>query len=87
MSNVKVTNQSGLNGGQIIVGPFAAQTGKWEGVQVINDAVLAGLTSNLSNDAGLVGPTLNAGTTIFGRTTSIEVTSGIVIAYNSSASA
>ena len=26
MSNVKVTNQSGLNGGQVIVGPSGAQT-------------------------------------------------------------
>ena len=85
MSNVKVTNQSGLNGGQVIVGPSGAQTGTWEGIQVVNDAVLAALTSNLSNDTGLVGPTLSTGVTIFGRTTGITVTSGVVIAYNSSA--
>jgi len=86
MSNVRVTNQSGLNGGTVFVGPTGgAQLGTWEGIQVINDAILDTISSNLVDDTSLTGITLNAGITIFGRVTSIDVTSGVVIAYNSSA--
>lgn len=85
MSNVRITNQSGLNGGTV-VGPGQTATGVFEGVQVVQDANFTAITSNLVNDtANLVGPTFNAGITIFGRVTEVTVGTGVVIAYNSSA--
>ena len=84
MSNVAVTNQSGLQGGKVINSGSGATSGTWVGVQVVNDAVLSAITNNLDSSANLTGVTIPAGITIFGRTTEITVTSGLVIAYNSS---
>ena len=85
MSNVAVTNQSGLQGGEVINAASGTQSGTWVGVQVINDTIFDTLECNLDSSATLIGPTVPAGVTIFGRVTSIRISgAGIVIAYNSS---
>lgn len=48
-------------------------------IQAIEDTVINTSASNIS---GLTGATLLAGMTIYGRFTSITLTSGKVIAYN-----
>ena len=84
MSNVAVTNQSGLQGGEVINAASGATSGIWVGVQVINDTVFSSLECNLDQPAKLIGPTIPAGVTIFGRVTGMTITgAGIVIAYNS----
>ena len=72
----------GGNGGRCIDAAEGPVTGSFRWVQVVNDTVLAGLTNTLVNSGDLAGLTLPAGLGIGGITTSIEVTSGMVIAYN-----
>ena len=51
-------------------------------IQVINDTVLASITSNNITDASVLsGLTIPAGLGFGGSFTQIEVTSGVVIAY------
>lgn len=82
--NTRIVNLTGLQGGTVIAGTDATTppAGKnFMAILVINNAVIAALTSNLVADTGLVGLTINAGTIIYGRFTSITLTSGKVIAY------
>ena len=75
----------GLNGGQYINGTGAV-TGDFFAIQATEDTVLAAQSSNITNLAnifsGVDGTTLSAGTVLYGRFTSVTLTSGAVIAYN-----
>lgn len=72
----------GGNGGHYVNAGESAVTGSFNRILTIESTVLAGITNALiANAADLVGVTIPAGVDIGGLTTSIEVTSGSVIAY------
>lgn len=74
----------GLNGGEYI-NDTAAHTGDFFCIVATEDTVLASVTSNIDNIADLCtgqdATTLPANTAIYGRITSVTLTSGAVIAY------
>lgn len=74
----------GLNGGEYI-NDTAAHTGDFFCIVATEDTVLASVTSNIDNIADLCtgqdATTLSANTVIYGRITSVTLTSGAVIAY------
>ena len=75
----------GLNGG-IYINDTAVHTGKFFAIQATEDTVLAAQSSNITNlddiCTGQDATTLSAGTCLYGNFTSIDLTSGAVIAYN-----
>ena len=75
----------GLNGG-IYINDTAVHTGKFFAIQATEDTVLAAQASNITNlddiCTGQDSTTLSAGTVLYGNFTSIDLTSGAVIAYN-----
>jgi len=74
----------GLNGGEYI-NDTAAHTGDFFCITATEDTVLASITSNIDNIADLCtgedATTLAANTAIYGRITSVTLTSGAIIAY------
>ena len=74
----------GLNGGEYI-NTTDVHTGKWFAIQATEDTVLAAQASNITNlddiCTGQDATTLSAGTVLYGNFTSIDLTSGAVIAY------
>ena len=84
-SNVSEYRGLGLNGGQYI-NSTDVTTGTWFAIQATEDTVLAAQASNITNlddiCTGQDGTTLAANTVIYGNFTSIDLTSGAVIAYN-----
>ena len=84
-SNVSEYRGLGLNGGSYI-NDTAVHTGTWFAIQATEDTVLAAQASNITNlddsCTGQDGTTLSANTVIYGNFTSIDLTSGAVIAYN-----
>ena len=75
----------GLNGGKYI-NNTAAHAGKFFAVLATEDTVIASITSNITNLSDITnaadGTTLSANTAIYGNISSIQLTSGAVIAYN-----
>jgi|TARA_R110002110_G_scaffold1354_1_gene5694 hypothetical protein len=75
----------GLNGGAYI-NDTATHTGNWFAIQATEDTVLATQASNITNlddiCTGEDGTTLSANTVLYGNFTSVDLTSGAVIAYN-----
>ena len=75
----------GLNGGTYI-NDTAVHTGTWFAIQATEDTVLAAQASNITNlddiCTGQDATTLAAGMVLYGNFTSIDLTSGAVIAYN-----
>ena len=75
----------GLNGGTYINSPDVT-TGNWFAIQATEDTVLAAQASNITNlddiCTGQDATTLSAGMVLYGNFTSIDLTSGAVIAYN-----
>ena len=75
----------GLNGGIYINGTDVV-TGNWFAIQATEDSVLAAQASNITNlddiCTGQDATTLAAGMVLYGNFTSIDLTSGAVIAYN-----
>ena len=75
----------GLNGG-IYVNDTAAHTGNFFAIQATETTVLATQASNITNlddiCTGEDGTTLSANTVLYGNFTSVDLTSGAVIAYN-----
>jgi hypothetical protein len=69
----------GTAGGQVLA-PSGTTTGHFYAVQALEASVLHGDT--VGNVSDLNGVTISAGLTVFGRWTSIKVTSGKVLAYN-----
>ena len=83
--NTLLLEMLGKGGGNEVF-TTAAQTGKdWYCIQFPVDSVIASITAaNMTNEAALVGLTLPAGTTLFMRTTDIQLTSGVGIGYRES---
>ena len=75
----------GLNGGAYL-NDTAVHTGNWFAIQATETTVLAAQASNITNlddiCTGQAGTTLSAGMVLYGNFTSIDLTSGAVIAYN-----
>jgi len=74
----------GLNGGEYI-NDTAAHTGDFFAIVCTEDTVFADITSNVDNISALCtggdATTLPTNTAIYGRTTSLQLTSGAVLAY------
>jgi hypothetical protein len=75
----------GLNGGEYI-NDNASHTGKFFAILATEDTVIASITSNIENLSDITnsqdGTVLSANTAIYGNISSIQLTSGAVIAYN-----
>tara|TARA_R100000900_G_scaffold131941_1_gene108287 strand:+ start:258 stop:518 length:261 start_codon:yes stop_codon:yes gene_type:complete len=75
----------GLNGGIYINGTDVV-TGKFFAIQATEATVLAAQASNITNLSNICtgqdATELAAGTVLYGNFTSIDLTSGAVIAYN-----
>ena len=75
----------GLNGGIYINGTDVV-TGNFFAIQATEDTVIQAQASNITNLDNICQPvdnvTLSAGTVLDGNFTSIDLTSGAVIAYN-----
>tara|TARA_B100001250_G_C19456666_1_gene638371 strand:+ start:53 stop:313 length:261 start_codon:yes stop_codon:yes gene_type:complete len=75
----------GLNGGIYINGTDVV-TGNWFAIQATEDTVIQAQASNITNLDNICQPvdniTLAAGMVLYGNFTSIDLTSGAVIAYN-----
>ena len=75
----------GLNGGIYINGTDVVD-GNFFAIQATEDTVIQAQASNITNLDNICQPvdnvTLSAGTVLYGNFTSIDLTSGAVIAYN-----
>ena len=75
----------GLNGGAYL-NDTAVHTGNWFAIQATETTVLAAQASNITNlddlCPGQDATELAAGMVLYGNFTSIDLTSGAVIAYN-----
>ena len=75
----------GLNGGEYINGTSVV-TGNWFAIQATEATVIQAQVSNITNLDNICQPvdnvTLSAGTVLYGNISSIDLTSGAVIAYN-----
>tara|TARA_R110002012_G_scaffold121128_2_gene270505 strand:- start:684 stop:947 length:264 start_codon:yes stop_codon:yes gene_type:complete len=75
----------GLNGGEYI-NDTAVHTGNWFAIQATEATVIQAQASNITNLDNICQPvdniTLAAGTVLYGNFTSVDLTSGAVIAYN-----
>ena len=69
----------GRNGGKVLVSGDGAVTGAFYCIQVLEEAVLHADTAVSITD--LAGKTIPLGVSVFGRFTTIRVTSGTVVAY------
>ena len=77
----------GLNGGQYINSTdVTTNANGWFAIQATEDTVIQAQASNITNLDNICQPvdniTLSAGTVLYGNFTSIDLTSGAVIAYN-----
>lgn len=77
----------GLNGGIYINDTnVATNANGWFAIQATEDTVIQAQASNITNLDNICQPvdnvTLAAGTVLYGNFTSIDLTSGAVIAYN-----
>jgi hypothetical protein len=82
MSSPVSYDLQGQGGGSVLAATDTTASGDFRWIQVITDTVFAELiSSNLAHDSNLVGVTIPAGTGIGGRFSSIEVSTGLVIAY------
>ena len=77
----------GLNGSQYINSTdVTTNPNEWFAIQATEDTVLAAQASNITNlddiCTGQDATTLAAGMVLYGNFTSIDLTSGAVIAYN-----
>jgi hypothetical protein len=70
--------------GATLVTNTTATTGIFYAIQVVQDAVFASITGNLTGFSGspLTTTTFPAGTVIYGQFTALQLTSGRVIAYS-----
>ena len=75
----------GLNGGQYL-NSTDGTTGNWIAIQATEATVIQAQASNITNLDNICQPvdniTLAAGMVLYGSFTSIDLTSGAVIAYN-----
>ena len=72
----------GQGGGLYIDSATGVISGNWRWIQVITDAVFNDITSsNIADLSNISGVTVPAGIGIGGRFSSIDLQSGVVIAY------
>ena len=86
MSSVSEYRGLGLNGGKFI-NDTNTHTGTWFAIQIVADAIIQTQSSNITDLDNACQPvsggiTLTANTVIYGAFSSIDLTSGSVIAYN-----
>lgn len=82
MGNPSDYNMQGQGGGLYIDETTGAVSGNWRWIQVITDSVFADITSSNIVDLSQISTvTIPAGTGIGGKFSSINLTSGVVIAY------
>ena len=80
MSSPVSYDLQGQGGGKVLIGGEEALNVRW--LQVIADSEINAISSsNLENASDLSGVTIPAGVGIGGMFTSINLTSGVVIAY------
>lgn len=79
--NVRVTNLKGEKGG-LLIADTSAHAGDFDAIQALEATVVASMTSSTLSGT-LTSVPIPAGATIFARISSITLTSGKVIAYNS----
>jgi hypothetical protein len=82
MESKLFNNQFGQEGAEVIT-DTAAHPGSFISLQALSDAVIAAVTAPNLTGNSLVGQTIPAGVAIYGRFTSITLTSGSLIAYKS----
>lgn len=82
MGQTSVYNLSG-GGGSLYINDTAAHAGNFFAVQCTEATVFADLTGNMENQLELISDATEfaKGDVIYGRFTSIDLTSGAVIAY------
>jgi hypothetical protein len=82
MGQVTVYNLSG-GGGSLYIKDTAAHAGDFFALQCTATTVFADLTGNMENETNFIvdATEFAAGTVIYGRYSSISLTSGSVIAY------
>ena len=84
MSSPVAYDLQGQGGSIVLNATVATYTGNIRWIQVVNDAVLATVTSasgNVSGSSRLASITLPAGLGIGGNFSQVVVTSGVVIVY------
>ena len=69
----------GLNGSIFINDTNSHSYNYWFAIQIIEEAVIGALIGNMDGD--ITGTTLSVGTIIYGNFTTIQLTSGSIIAY------
>jgi len=72
----------GGQSGARITKDTVAVTGSWTAITMLNDTVFASFTETGASGGSIVGLTLPAGMTLFGKVTGYQLTSGAVRAYN-----
>jgi len=85
LNAVNITNLTGLKGGTVLATTSvlnAAASRSFIALLIIEETVLSAITSNLTLDSSLVGKVLPVGLVVYGRFTSLTLTSGTLIAYN-----
>ena len=69
-------------GSEILQAADAVTGQRFGALQIINDTVFSVLTSgNVTGTAKLLGPTIAAGTILYGEFSAVTVTSGLVAAH------
>jgi len=83
--NTLLLEMLGKGGGSEIFTTLAQTSKDWYCIYFPVNSVIASLTvANMTGEEALVGLTLPAGTTLFMRTTAIQLTSGVGIGYRES---
>lgn len=78
--SLKVSNLKGESGSEYI-GDTSAHAGTYEAFQALTDCVINALISTTIKNS-MAGATIKAGSIIYGRISSITLTSGTGMAYN-----
>lgn len=83
MANVRIKNGKGEQGGDYIDSALGATTGEWlSGVCLLETVISAITQPNFTNSDMITTQTLPAGTVVYGLTTSITLTSGLIQMFN-----
>jgi hypothetical protein len=67
--------------GATFIGNTDVNTGRWCAIQFTSNAIVDGITAQNYDGSTLAGQSFNAGTTIYGVFTSIELQNGHCVAY------
>ena len=76
---MSVPNFSRGENGSLFIDGTTTKTGSWYNVMVLEDTIISAIEMpDFENSDALIGITLLQGFTLFGRVTSITLTSGVV---------